>query len=77
VRCEECRCISEDARDWIAKLIEDDEEPDSESFVVLYCPPRRVGVRAAAAQPLHLTLQLTAAVSRRARAARHGCVKLT
>jgi hypothetical protein len=26
VRCEECRCISEDARDWIAKLIDDDEE---------------------------------------------------
>jgi hypothetical protein len=38
VRCEECRCISEDARDWIAKLIDDDEEPDYESFVVLYCP---------------------------------------
>jgi hypothetical protein len=34
----ECRCISEDARDWIAKLIEDDEAPDSESSVVLYCP---------------------------------------
>jgi hypothetical protein len=26
MRCEECRCISEDARDWIAKLIDDDEE---------------------------------------------------
>jgi hypothetical protein len=38
VRCEECRCISEDARDWIAKLIDDDEEPEYESFVVLYCP---------------------------------------
>jgi hypothetical protein len=38
VRCEERRCISEDARDWIAKLIDDDEEPDYESFVVLYCP---------------------------------------
>jgi hypothetical protein len=36
VRCVECRCISEDARDWIAKLIDDDEEP--ESSVVLYCP---------------------------------------
>jgi hypothetical protein len=36
VRCVECRCISEDARDWIAKLIDDDEE--SESSVVLYCP---------------------------------------
>jgi hypothetical protein len=38
VRCEECRCISEDARDWIAKLIDDEQEPGSESFVVLYCP---------------------------------------
>jgi hypothetical protein len=38
VRCEERRCISEDARDWIAKLIDDDEEPGYESFVVLYCP---------------------------------------
>jgi hypothetical protein len=38
VRCEECRCISEDARDWIPKVIDDDEEPDYESFVVLYCP---------------------------------------
>jgi hypothetical protein len=38
VHCEERRCISEDARDWIAKLIDDDEEPDYESFVVLYCP---------------------------------------
>jgi hypothetical protein len=28
VHCEERRCISEDARDWIAKLIDDDEEPD-------------------------------------------------
>lgn len=36
VRCEECHCISEDARDWIAKLIDDDEE--AESSVVLYCP---------------------------------------
>jgi hypothetical protein len=34
----ECCCISEDARDWIAKLIEDDEEQDAESSVVLYCP---------------------------------------
>jgi hypothetical protein len=32
----ECRCISEDAGEWIAKLIDDDEE--SESSVVLYCP---------------------------------------
>ena len=38
MRCVECCCISEDARDWIAKLIEDDEEQDAESSVVLYCP---------------------------------------
>jgi hypothetical protein len=38
VRCVECRCIGEDARDWIAKLIDDGEEPGYESFVVLYCP---------------------------------------
>jgi hypothetical protein len=36
VRCEECHCISDDGRDWIAMLTGDDEEP--ESSVVLYCP---------------------------------------
>ena len=29
--------IGEDARDWIAKLIDDDDE-ESESSVALYCP---------------------------------------
>jgi hypothetical protein len=38
VRCEQCGCTSEDARDWIAKLIDDEDEPEYESFVVLYCP---------------------------------------
>jgi hypothetical protein len=36
--CEECGCVSEDARDWIAHLVEDEEEPDAEPYVVAYCP---------------------------------------
>ena len=38
VRCQECDCVSEDAREWIAKIVEDDEEPETEHYVVLYCP---------------------------------------
>jgi hypothetical protein len=35
-RCEECGCVTEDARDWIALLAE--EEPGGDSCVVVYCP---------------------------------------
>jgi hypothetical protein len=38
LHCEECQCVSEDARDWIAHLAEDEEEPEIEPYVVLYCP---------------------------------------
>lgn len=37
--CEECRCVSDDARDWIAKVVEgDDEEPIAAPYVITYCP---------------------------------------
>ena len=39
LRCEECGCVTEDARGWIAQLIMgDEEEPDLEPCVVAYCP---------------------------------------
>jgi hypothetical protein len=38
VRCQECHCLSETAVDWIARIVEDDEEPEMEHYVVLYCP---------------------------------------
>ena len=38
LRCEECGCLSEEARDWIAKIVEDDEDPDADTYVVTYCP---------------------------------------
>ena len=28
----------EEARGWIAHIVEDDEEPDADSYVVTYCP---------------------------------------
>jgi hypothetical protein len=38
LRCEECGCVTEGARGWIAQLIMDDEEePDVEPCVVAYC----------------------------------------
>jgi hypothetical protein len=36
LRCQECQCVTEDARDWIALLVDDEEE--SEASVVAYCP---------------------------------------
>jgi hypothetical protein len=30
--------VSEDARDWIAHIVEDDEQPDLGTYVVAYCP---------------------------------------
>jgi hypothetical protein len=41
LRCEECGCLSEEARDWIAHIVEDDEEPDADAYVVTYCPSVR------------------------------------
>jgi hypothetical protein len=39
LRCEECGVVSEEARDWIALLVEDDEEePDVPASVAMYCP---------------------------------------
>jgi hypothetical protein len=37
LRCEECGCISADARDWIAHIVDDDEET-YETCVVALCP---------------------------------------
>ena len=33
VRCEECPSRSEDARGWVALIIDDDEEPDVDPYV--------------------------------------------
>jgi hypothetical protein len=38
LRCEECEGVSEDALGWIALLINDEEEPDEDAYVVTYCP---------------------------------------
>src|SRR5215203_2896752 len=38
LRCEECECVSEDALGWIALVIDDEEEPDQDAYVVAYCP---------------------------------------
>jgi hypothetical protein len=38
MRCDECGCVSEDACDWIAHIVEEDEGPDAETYVVTYCP---------------------------------------
>lgn len=37
LRCEECHVVCEYAKGWIAHLIQDDEEPDHDSYAVLYC----------------------------------------
>lgn len=36
--CAECGCVSEQASGWIALLLHDEDEGDSQS-VVAYCPP--------------------------------------
>jgi hypothetical protein len=38
LRCEECQGISEDAREWIAHLVDDEEEPGADTYIVAYCP---------------------------------------
>jgi hypothetical protein len=38
LHCEECRCVSEDACDWIAHLVDDEEDPGAETYVVAYSP---------------------------------------
>ena len=38
VRCEECPSRSETAQGWIALIIDDEEEPDVDPYVVAYCP---------------------------------------
>jgi hypothetical protein len=61
LRCEECRSVSEDARDWIAissrKRRSRALRPTSS-----LTPLRGARVLSAATQPLHLTLRLTATV---------------
>jgi hypothetical protein len=38
LQCEECWRLSEDAAGWIAKVVDPDDDPDVESYVVTYCP---------------------------------------
>jgi ribosomal protein L44E len=38
LRCEECGCFTELARGWRAKIVEDEEDPEMDPYVVCYCP---------------------------------------
>jgi hypothetical protein len=39
LRCDECACVSEVAKGWVAYLSIDPDDPDDEGAVVMYCPP--------------------------------------
>ena len=38
LRCEECSRTTEFARGWRAKIVEDEEDPEMDAYVVCYCP---------------------------------------
>lgn len=38
LRCEDCGALCDYGEGWIARLIDDDEEPGQASYVVHYCP---------------------------------------
>jgi RNase P subunit RPR2 len=38
LRCEECRCTTELARGWRAQIVDDEEDPEMDPYVVCYCP---------------------------------------
>jgi hypothetical protein len=38
LRCEECGCFTEDAWDWIARIVYDEKALGPQSYVVSYCP---------------------------------------
>ena len=38
LRCEECGGTTELAQGWRAKIVEDEEDPEMDAYVVCYCP---------------------------------------
>ena len=38
LRCEECGCTTELARGWRAMIVDDEEDPEMDAYVVCYCP---------------------------------------
>ena len=38
LRCEECGCATELARGWRAQIVEDEDDPEMDPYVVCYCP---------------------------------------
>jgi len=39
IRCEECRCLADDADEgWLTYLVDDEEEPGQAWYFVSYCP---------------------------------------
>jgi hypothetical protein len=38
LRCEECRCTTELARGWRAQIVDEEDDPEMDAYVVCYCP---------------------------------------
>jgi hypothetical protein len=38
LRCEECCCTTEPARGWRAMIVDDEDDPEMDAYVVCYCP---------------------------------------
>ena len=38
LRCEQCGCTTKPARGWRAKIIDDEEDPEVDPYVVCFCP---------------------------------------
>ena len=36
--CEECHCVTEDAKRWVSLVVDETDEPDFEQYVVSSCP---------------------------------------
>jgi hypothetical protein len=38
LRCEECGGTTDLARGWRAQIVDDEEDPEMDAYVVCYCP---------------------------------------
>jgi hypothetical protein len=38
MRCEECGCTTELARGWRAQIVDEEDDPEMDAYVVCYCP---------------------------------------
>jgi hypothetical protein len=38
LRCEECDALCDYGEGWIAHLVDDEEEPEQDAYVVVFCP---------------------------------------